>query len=83
MATTTIPSLRAWTGTSADGQSIRRRRTRRATRRTYDFGSAHANGLNMAMCDGSVRAISYTIDPTVHLDLANRHNQQIIDANKF
>jgi prepilin-type N-terminal cleavage/methylation domain-containing protein/prepilin-type processing-associated H-X9-DG protein len=30
-----------------------------------DFGSAHPGGLHMAMCDGSVQAISYDIDEDV------------------
>jgi prepilin-type processing-associated H-X9-DG protein len=49
----------------------------------YSFGSAHAGGLNMAMCDGSVRCINYTIDPDVHACLCNRHDGQTIDGNKF
>lgn len=30
------------------------------------FGSAHPSGFYMAMCDASVRSVSYDIDPVVH-----------------
>ena len=30
------------------------------------FGGAHSNGFIMAMCDGSVRAVNFSLDPLVH-----------------
>ena len=41
------------------------------------FGSAHAGGLNMAMCDGSVQFVSYDIDPNTHRWLAHRFDGNI------
>ncbi len=38
----------------------------------YAFGSAHPNGFNVVMCDGSVRSIDYAIAPQVHQALGNR-----------
>ena len=47
------------------------------------FGSVHAGSLNMAMCDGSVRTISYSIDPDVHRVLGARASREVIDASAF
>ena len=47
------------------------------------FGSAHASGFNMALCDGSVRPISYSIDLEVHGRLASRKDGKPIDGSAF
>jgi prepilin-type N-terminal cleavage/methylation domain-containing protein/prepilin-type processing-associated H-X9-DG protein len=44
-------------------------------------GSVHAGGFNAAMCDGSVRQISYGVSTLVNQNLANRADGNAIDAS--
>jgi len=50
---------------------------------TFRFGSAHYAIFNMALCDGSVHAISYTIDPEAHRRLGNRMDRQFVSLDDF
>jgi prepilin-type N-terminal cleavage/methylation domain-containing protein/prepilin-type processing-associated H-X9-DG protein len=38
------------------------------------FGSAHAGGCHMALCDGSVRFVNYSIDAATHRALGHRRD---------
>jgi prepilin-type processing-associated H-X9-DG protein len=48
-----------------------------------DFGSTHAGGFNAAMCDGSVRQISYGVSTIVYQNLANRRDGLVIDPTEL
>ena len=45
------------------------------------FGGPHANGFQMVFCDGSVRTISYSIDPQMHSYLGNRRDGETITGD--
>lgn len=49
----------------------------------YGFGSAHADAVNMLLCDGSVRAVAYTISGTTHANLSNRKDAQIVSLDSL
>jgi prepilin-type N-terminal cleavage/methylation domain-containing protein len=49
----------------------------------WAFGSAHAGSFHMAMCDGSVHAISYQINALIHDQLGGRNDGAVIDGKQF
>jgi prepilin-type N-terminal cleavage/methylation domain-containing protein len=46
------------------------------------FGSPHSSSLNMATCDGAVRAVSYTIDWEMFFRMCDRWDGKLIDPAK-
>jgi prepilin-type processing-associated H-X9-DG protein len=72
-------SLRtAYPGT--DSQSLYPQQDRVGVDYASAFGSAHSNGFNMALCDGSVHTVSYSIDRMIHACLANRRDGNVIEG---
>ena len=49
----------------------------------WSFGGPHPGTWQVVFCDGSVRNISYGIDPIVHTRLADRNDGQAVDATQF
>ncbi|MBN2578026.1 MAG: DUF1559 domain-containing protein [Pirellulales bacterium] len=47
----------------------------------YTFGSAHATGFQVVMCDGSVHMISFGISETMHRRFANRGDKKLVDQD--
>ena len=46
-----------------------------------DFGSAHPDIWQVALCDGSVLEMSYNLDPTVHKQFGNREDENAMPQN--
>lgn len=49
---------------------------------TWSFGSAHPGGWQVAMVDGSVRAISYQMSALTHRRLCNRNDGKVADPDQ-
>jgi prepilin-type N-terminal cleavage/methylation domain-containing protein len=60
-----------WTATNLPPQQ-----DRPGVSRSNSFGSPHSGSFAMALCDGSVRWISYAIDPELHRRLGNRQDER-------
>jgi len=45
------------------------------------YGSSHSGGCNIAMCDGSVRSIPYSVQPDLHRWLGNRRDGKALDMS--
>jgi len=49
----------------------------------WSWGSPHPGGFNMLFCDGSARAVSFTITPDVHSALGSRNGAEQIDKKSY
>jgi hypothetical protein len=49
----------------------------------WQFGSVHPAGFQGVFCDGGVRTMSYTINPTVFGYICNRMDGQVINDDDF
>ena len=47
------------------------------------FGSAHSASFNVALCDGAVKAISYTVEPEIFRRLCNRKDELPVNAENL
>jgi hypothetical protein len=47
------------------------------------FGSAHSTVWQAAMCDGSVWALSYSVDVAMHRRLGNREDGEVADVSSL
>jgi prepilin-type processing-associated H-X9-DG protein len=56
------------------------RRDQKRDERRYLFGSAHPDACNFVYCDGSVRAVSYSIDGQLHRATGNRQDGAAADG---
>jgi hypothetical protein len=48
---------------------------------SFNFGSAHTSTFQMVQCDGSVKSISYSVEPEIHRRLGGRDDALLIDED--
>jgi prepilin-type N-terminal cleavage/methylation domain-containing protein len=47
------------------------------------FGGPHPSGIQAVLCDGSVRSVSYSVNPTAWVTCCARDNGQVLDWSSF
>jgi len=82
------PDVTRWTvveGNESSGYSTKWTPIRDTINASFSrqFGSAHAGGCIFVFCDGSVRTISYSVDPITFRYLGNRRDQRPVDASEL
>lgn len=50
---------------------------------SYNWGSAHTGGLNVVLCDGSVRTITYSVDLELLRRVGSKSDNQVVDHGKL
>jgi prepilin-type N-terminal cleavage/methylation domain-containing protein/prepilin-type processing-associated H-X9-DG protein len=58
-------------------------RDRRGYTASYIYGSPHVAICNFVFCDGSVRSLSFEIDPVAFKNLGARNDRQTVDSSVF
>lgn len=69
-----------WTGLSGEYGP---RQDTKGYANSKSFGSAHASGFNVVLCDGSVRAVSYSVDRETLRRMGNRRDGLVVDQSKL
>ena len=72
-----------WNNDMYRSTSAAPRQDRPGAAASYYFGSAHAGACNFALADGSVRSISYSINPVTFRYLGTRSSGDVVDASEL
>ncbi len=68
---------------ASNNTGYRPRRDTPGNHDTFSMGSAHSEGFQVVMCDGSVHMVNYSIDPEVHRRLGSRNDGQPVDVSQY
>jgi prepilin-type N-terminal cleavage/methylation domain-containing protein len=69
MCSTSLPPLPDYSAPSGNGD--------------LRFGSSHTGVFNIALADGSVRSLSYSVDPIFFKNLGNKSDGQVVDLSSY